>query len=107
LNYSEGITAGFSYDGVGFYLASTSVAGTTSLNRCRTGAGGHFVSTSANCEGNANEGSLGYIFTSSVANTMPLYRFLKIGDHFSSSNFSEGSGAGMTFEFTQGYVPTN
>ncbi len=61
-----------------FHLRGSPATGFAALYRCylpRQGStGDHFLSTDAACEGRTNEGLLGYIATSQLTGTVPLYR---------------------------------
>ena len=109
-NLSEGINAGFVPEGIGFYVfsASAGIPNTLPIYRCYEPARRkHFISTAANCEGQSVEGSYGNIYASPTSGAVALYRFFQAttGDHLETTNFSEGSSPGFTFESTLGYVP--
>ncbi|HET6233273.1 MAG TPA: S8 family serine peptidase [Longimicrobiaceae bacterium] len=58
-----------------FYLPVAPTVGHVALYRCYTrSTGDHFLSTDLGCEGRTNEGRMGYIATSQLANTVPMYR---------------------------------
>lgn len=97
-----------------FWLQQSGDANHVALSRCfRTGTWDHFLCTASNCEGRTNEGLAGYIATSQVAGTIPLYRLSKASgypDIFYTTNASERqsvlSGGGWVDQGIQGYVYT-
>ena len=110
LNYSEGIGAGFTYEGVGFTVYVSALdSNMTVLYRCyRSSHHDHFASTDANCEGFTNEGAYGYVSTVPRAGFTPLYRFFhpSLHDHLQTKNYAEVGGVGSwRFDFILGYVP--
>jgi hypothetical protein len=107
---AEGINAGFVPEGIGFHVfaAGAGIANTVPIYRCYgTASHKHFISAAANCEGQAFEGSYGNVYASPTSGATALYRFAHPtnGDRLETTSFSEGSGAGYTFEGTLGYVP--
>lgn len=61
-----------------FFLAPTPAADHVPLHRCHRAADyDHFLSTVPTCEGAANLGVQGYIATSQVVGTVPLYRLYR------------------------------
>lgn len=104
--YSEGIGAGYSYEGVGFDVVEIPVAGEVPIFRCYAGTK-HFVSTSWNCEGTRMEGRYGYVYQNGGAGLTALYRFYDYanGDHLETTVYSEGVNAGLHLEGILGYVP--
>ncbi len=104
LSADEGTNAGYIYEGVGFktFSSNANLSDVTALYRCIAG-GHHFVSTDPNCEGQANEGSYGYIFTKKIGNSIPLYRFYGPGDHLITTNAGEAGGV-YTPEGILGFV---
>jgi hypothetical protein len=110
LSYSEGPSAGFSYEGVGFttYVSALD-SDMAPIYRCyNAGHFDHFASTDANCEGYTSEGSYGYVSTVPRAGFTALYRFYngKRRDHLQTKNYAEvGSNSEWRFESILGYVP--
>lgn len=76
---NEGAQAGYVLEGRDyFYLTSTPAAGQVPLYRCHTlETQDHFLSTAPDCEGAAKLGRQGYIATSQVVGTIPLYRLYR------------------------------
>jgi hypothetical protein len=76
--------------------------------RCRN-FGDHFMSTSANCEGVQGEGQMGYLLTTQLAGTIPVYRFYKVatGYHLITIYEQEGLANGFQREGILGYVPSS
>lgn len=97
-----------------YYLYSAANAGLVPFYRCSLGNGSHLYTTSSTCEGAGgatNEGSMGYIATSQVCGSVPLYRLYDAtnGDHFyttSSSEAASAEGGGYATEGIAGYVWT-
>lgn len=95
-----------------FRLETTQLGGWIPLYRCWwTTAGMHFISTGANCESWEawNEGTLGFIATTQVLGTQPLYRLYHPSyyDHLYTTNLSEAWSAyyaGYHYERIEGYV---
>ena len=109
-SYSEGAGAGFQLDGTLFRTFPSQGANLVAIYRCNspnTSGNDHFLSTASNCEGFNNEGSVGFISAVAGAGLTPLYRFHNAAstDHLMTTNYSEGTAAGYTFEGTVGYVP--
>lgn len=110
LSYNEGISAGYSYEGLAFmsYVSSVNLSNPVALYRCFwISARMHFVSIDVNCEGSQQEGLLGYAQTIPSPNNLPLYRFLHptTHDHLTTTNYTEGSANGYQFEGILAYVP--
>jgi hypothetical protein len=106
LSYLEGSSAGYPYEVIAFSVLPTRLdANMLAAYRCREGGSGHFVSTSANCEGQIMEGTLGWISDIPRDGFVPLYRFFGGVDHLITTNYSEGAAVGYRFEGTIGYVP--
>lgn len=108
-NYSEGIGAGYSPEGVAFRVVADGADPTasTTLYRCYWSAEGqHFTSTSAACEGLKTEGSYGNIYPEPHPETFPLYRFYKPGgsEHLTTINPDEAYAAGYQLDGIQGYA---
>lgn len=93
---SELLGAGYTYEGVAFYIYPGSHAGLVPLFRCRNGTD-HFVSTSSTCEGRTVEGTLGYVRRPNQPScgSVILYRlFYAAGpDHFFTTSAAERSSA--------------
>ncbi|HYR09143.1 MAG TPA: S8 family peptidase [Longimicrobium sp.] len=94
-----------------FYLESQPASGYTALYRCLSGTNS-LLTTASNCEGATHEGIRGYIATSQLTGTVPLYRLYKssIPDDIytiSSSEVTSLQGAGYTLVGTTGYVYTS
>ena len=69
------MNAGFTYEGVGYFLYAQNASGLSPFYRCYlTNMGTHLYTTSASCEGTVGfqEGILGYIANSQVSGTTPL-----------------------------------
>lgn len=63
-----------------FYLLAAPAAGHVPLYRCLTPqTHDHFLSTMLSCENATSEGLLGYIATSQVSGTVPLFRLYRAG----------------------------
>jgi hypothetical protein len=82
---------GFVDQGLGWRLLRDPQPGTGQLFECSAGSNDHFVSPSANCEGQTPMGSLGYIYLANPPNvpTIRLYRCLtsaNFSDHFISQD---------------------
>jgi hypothetical protein len=109
--YSLSMTAdsGYTLEGAAFRVyASYSAANeaTTPLYQCMGGAGSHFLSVAANCEGGTYQGIVGYLFNQQVSGSTPLYRFQSQDghDHIATTDFTEGVSLGYYFEATLGYA---
>jgi hypothetical protein len=78
---NEGAQSGYVLEGRNyFYLASAPAGQHVPLYRCHTPAThDHFLSTVANCEGATGQGVLGYVATTQVPGTLPLYRLYREG----------------------------
>lgn len=105
LSYSEGVNAGFRYEGIQWTDDINQSSGEHALYRCYIpGNGTHMVSTDPGCEGQVNEGSYGYVHDSQVSGSIPLYRFFGGSDHLITTNYQEGVNAGYRLESIEGYV---
>lgn len=105
-SYSEGVYAGYRYEGVAFVAHKSPIDSSMQLlYRCYSG--GHFVSVNANCEGYRNEGSYGYVSTVPRSGFTALHRFYRRGsrDHLTTTNYDEGVNARFSYEGVLGYVP--
>lgn len=68
---------GYTFESKVFTLLQAASPGTLPLMRCRvTATGGHFLSTTANCEGQIVEGVLGYVETQQQPGTYQLLRYV-------------------------------
>lgn len=109
-NIAEGINVAranhFTFEGIGFAIYSTQLSGTYPLYRCKTPTS-HFISVSSTCETFTSEGIYGYAYPTQVTGTTPLYRFVNPGNwtHLETTNYSEGTSKGLTYEGLLGYVP--
>ena len=105
LTQGEGAPA-YKYEGVSFKVltaASPATKGDIPLYRCRIGTR-HFVSNSANCEGQTVEGRLGFVYRRRVAGSAPIYRCLKGNDHLTTLTPVECRRNGYRIEGFQGYA---
>jgi hypothetical protein len=96
-----------------FYLASTPAGQHVPLYRCHTlETHDHFLSTVANCEGATGEGQLGYVATTQVSGTVPLYRLYRAGtgNTFYTMSTEEADNAVSQYSYARqgvtGYVYT-
>ena len=112
---AEAACCGFTVEDLDYYyLYTAQQTGLVPFYRCLLMSGFHFYTTDSGCEGAAgakNEGSLGYIATSAVCGSTPLYRLYDgtNGDHFYTVSASESASAqqqGYILESTAGYVWT-
>jgi hypothetical protein len=103
-NIYEGQQFGFQYDGVGFNLAQNAGPNLAPVFRCFTGSS-HFVSRDGNCEGQRNEGLLGFV-SASPSPQMPtaLTRCFNGISHLITTNAQECYQAGYHVEGTLGFV---
>jgi hypothetical protein len=107
---SEASCCGFSVETFDdFYLYATAQAGLVPFYRCRTATGSHLYTTSSSCEGATLEGTMGFIATSAVCGSVPLYRLdnATSGDHLYTTSMAEvtsAEGGGYTLSGTSGYV---
>lgn len=86
----------------GTYLASAS------LLRCYVASnGGRYLTTAANCGANTNEGSLGYVWTYSASNSVPLYNCFKssTGTYLVATNTATCTNNGFNVQSTIGWAP--
>lgn len=106
--YNEGISAGFTYEGIAFYVYTNSGApGTVALYRClRNPNSQHFLSTSSTCEGHTVESIMGYVYTSSQYGNIPLYRYYSstAPDYFHVTSLLTVLFNGYTLQNTSVYV---
>ncbi|WP_158246615.1 Calx-beta domain-containing protein [Erythrobacter sp. SAORIC-644] len=105
-SYSEGAGSGFTYQSVGFNTYRINASGRRALYRCLNPQTGHFVSIQSTCEGQNQEGTLGYAANASAPNLVPLYRFYNVStaSHLITVNYAEGSSGGFSYEGVLGYV---
>jgi hypothetical protein len=112
---AEASCCGFTVEALDYYyLYSAQQSGLVPFYRCLLMSGFHFYTTDSGCEGAQgakNEGSLGYIATSALCGSTPLYRLYDAtnGDHFYTVSASESATAqsnGYVLESTAGYVWT-
>jgi hypothetical protein len=103
--FSEGINAGFTSEGMAFKTYASSAGGMHALYRCYAGSGDHFVSSASNCEGQTVIWSIGYVFGTAGSGRTALYRFSGGGEHLVTTNYSEGTAAGYSYDGVLGYVP--
>lgn len=103
---------GYLYEGTPFSLLDKGTPGTTEFNRWLCPSGHHFYTADPTGEAAAGrckpEGILGYIATSQIPGTIPLYRWYNAGtdDHFYTTD-PHGELAptsGYTQELISGYV---
>jgi hypothetical protein len=108
LNYSEGMNAGYRYEGVAFSVLTQPSWGTVPLFRCLVPANSdHFVSRDAGCEGAQyrNEGIYGYVMEDANSQAITaVYRCYRDGDHLDTTNPQECNAARYRVEGIQGYV---
>lgn len=110
LSAPEGINAAvankFTFEGIGFSVYKNQQSGMAPIYRCRD-SNSHFISRDANCESHIREGVYGYVRTSQVSGTTPLYRFANTsnGTHLITTDYSEGVNNNLLYEATLGYVP--
>ena len=107
---SEASCCGYSVETYDYYyLYATAQAGLVPFYRCSTAAGDHLYTTDASCEGETVEGSMGWIATTSVCGSVPLYRLFNAtsGDHLYTTSMAEvtsAEGGGYVSQGTAGYV---
>lgn len=109
-SYIEGELKNYSYEGIAFrYHASMLDNQMHLLYRCRTlnARYGHFVSSSANCEGQAYEAEYGYVSDLPRTDYTAIHRFFDVtsANHLTTTNYQEGVDAGYTYEGILGYAP--
>ena len=110
LSYSEGVGAGYGYEGIGFKVFKTQQnTGMYQLYRClQQSTGDHFISVLSNCEGQNYEGPYGWVSSVSGSGLHALYRFYnQQADHLETTNYAEGANLGWSYEGILGYVPIN
>lgn len=86
----------------GSYLASAA------LNRCYvTSNGGRYLTTATTCGSNTLEGSLGYVWTYSASNSVPLYNCFKssTGTYLVSTDTATCINNGFNVQSTIGWAP--
>lgn len=106
-SYSEAAGAGFTFETTGFRLFKTGGSGRAPLYRCyNPGNRDHFASRQSNCEGQNQEGVLGYVATGPGGGLVKLYRFFRANtaDHLITVNYSEGANNGYAYEGELGYA---
>lgn len=107
---AEATCCGYSLEGHGaFYLYAAQQPGLVPFYRCRTAQGHHLYTTDAACQGQTNEGSLGWIATAPVCGAVPLYGLSNAtsGDHLyttSSAEVTSAEAGGYALDGTAGYV---
>jgi hypothetical protein len=110
----EGAAAGYVLEGLNyFYLLAAPAPGHVPLYRCLTpSTPDHFLSTLQSCEGATNQGLLGYIATTQISGTVPLYRLYRYGwgNTFYTLSAAEADNAVVQYSYTPqgvtGYVYT-
>lgn len=95
-------TCGYHYESTLGYLSMKPVSGTKPLYGCIAGTD-HFMSTSATCEGQRVLGIEGWVYTTQVASSAPIYRckVTDVMDHFVSKSSSCEE---QTVEYLLGYI---
>jgi hypothetical protein len=107
---SEASCCGYTVESYGYYyLYATAQPGLVPFYRCSTAAGAHLYTTDASCDGNTVEGSMGWIATSPVCGSIPLFHLYAAttGDHFYTTSTAEAATAeagGYVSQGTAGYV---
>lgn len=93
------------YEGISFWLSKTPLEGTAPLYRCLR-QGHHFLSNQVDCEGNVNEGLLGFTFQKERKGAELVYacRDPKTFDGGSTLTPRECTDAGYQVVGTQGYA---
>ena len=101
----EGCGAGYTRES-SFLFYQSPVGSMSAIYRCWA-PGTHFFSALANCEGFTTESLLGYLATSQIPGSRPVYRLWNRndGDHLMSYLPDEGASVGFIFESTVGYGP--
>jgi hypothetical protein len=114
-SFAEVNSGGFGYEALSFYLYNTNASGTVPYYRCRSGTSSKtFLTASSSCESLPSgyvDSLVGYIATSLISDTVPVYRsyFPNSGDHLYTSSSREHSAAinaGYLSEGVPGYVWT-
>lgn len=103
---SEGINAGFLYEGLAFIMIANQVSGKTqAIYRCYL-PDNHFFSSDSRCEGASVDGLIGHVLIQQEPGSKPLYRFYKssMGQHLITTNKDEGLINGFNLEGIIGYV---
>ncbi|MGZ3438885.1 MAG: hypothetical protein ACXVDD_05195 [Polyangia bacterium] len=109
-DYTEGNSWGFHIEiGYNFFLDLDGGANRKPFYRCYfPSSDRHFYTTDAGCESPTatNEGSLGYIFTTQLPGSVPLYRSWNgsTWDHLYTLDWNEAHAPGYAFESVPGYV---
>lgn len=105
LDPNEGARAGFHFEGVGFQTFANQGYNTAPIFRCFTGAT-HFISRDAFCEGQRQEGGLGFVAQAPSPQTPnALTRCYNGRSHLITANVQECYNAGYGVEGVLGYVP--
>lgn len=106
--YSEGISLGYTYEGIAFYVyTNPGISGTVALYRClKKPISQHFMSTSSTCEGYIVNSTMGYIYNSSQNGTVPLYRYYSSSapDYYHVTSLLTVLFNGYSLQNTTGYV---
>ena len=108
ISSAEGMAYGYTYQGAAFMVVTASNAsGFIGLYRCVIPGGFHFLSADPACEGQAYETQLGYIYSTNVSGTTPLYRFYysATGDYLTTIDPNGATAAGYTNLGLIGYAP--
>jgi hypothetical protein len=106
---AEGTGYGYTYQGAAFMVVTSSnMTGFIGLYRCVIPGGFHFLSADPNCEGESLELQLGYIYSTQVSGTTPLYRYYlsSNGDYLTTIDSVGATAAGYSYLGIIGYVPT-
>ncbi len=108
---AEAMTAGFTLEFQDYYdIYADEHPGLSGWYRCIKGNGKHFYTMSSTCEGQTVEGLMGYVSSSDVPESTPLYRLHNgsIGNHFYTTSAAERDNAvsnlGYTYEAIGCYV---
>ncbi len=108
----EATGAGFDveFGGPYYWVDAASQGGMVPWYRCLKGNGKHFYTTASNCEGQKVEGPMGFVSTSHVAGSRPLYRLYSpsLANHFYTTSATErdqvDQGSDYTYEGVACYV---
>jgi hypothetical protein len=103
----EGAASGWNNEGISFSTFVTTQGGDLPLYRCRvTNTAFHFLSTSASCEGQTSEPSLGYLSSTPRSGLVQVVRCRSPAgaDHLSTTSPTECANAGYVNEGSQGYA---
>lgn len=93
---AEAQSAGFNLEAQDFYdIYIATHPGLTGWQRCLKANGKHFYTMSANCEGQTVEGTMGYVASTQIGDSRPLYRSFRgqNGDHFYTTSLAEHNNA--------------